>query len=76
MRYTLSGQMASGNSDGSSSDNHERQPSVLFKEELQSFTQITKDGPGLSIKECHVIVQRLEDENHTVVVEKHNIKVL
>lgn len=69
-------EMASGNPVGSSSDNHKRQPSVLFKAELQSFTQITKDGHELSIKECHVIVQRLEDENHMVVVEKHDRKVL
>ena len=75
---TCSSKMASGDSSRSNLDNQQNTTKylVLFKETVQSFTEITKDEPGQIIEECQIIVQWLEDEKHEIVVEKHNIKVL
>ena len=68
--------MASGNATGSKHLQHNTsEDSVLFKEEVQTFTVISKDKPVI-FEECHLIVQRVaEGERHEMVVIKQETKV-
>ena len=67
--------MAGGNAIGSEHFQHNTSEDlVLFKEEVQTFTVISKDTPEI-IDECHIIVQRVEGEGHEMAVIKQKSKV-
>ena len=71
--------MATGNAIESDQSDHLQHNTakvlVLYREEVQTFTVISKDKPVV-VEECHVVVQRVEGEKHEMAIIKQKNKVL